>query len=131
MNSFFCRLGQKPWFVPLLLIIMVLIALSSLLGGEPRDSQEPDADTVASQLESLCNSVRGVKNAKVMITYESVSASAFSGFGGSETSGENRILGVAVLCEGGDDPAVQLKLYQLIQTLFQLPTTKITVSGSG
>lgn len=131
MTTFFSNLGQKPWFVPLLLIIMVLIALSSLLGPGESAAEEPEADMVASQLEALCNSVRGVKNAKVMITYESVPAASLVGFGSAASSGETRILGVAVLCDGGDDPAVQLKLYQLIQTLFQLPTTKITVSGSG
>ncbi len=88
MTTFFSNLGQKPWFVPLLLIIMVLIALSSLLGSGESAAEEPEADMVASQLEALCNSVRGVKNAKVMITYESVPAASLSGFGSSASSGK-------------------------------------------
>lgn len=113
-------LAKKKWFVPLVIFILLIIALSSLV-----DSDEGKTETSTERkLEEMCNSVRGVSNAKVMITYEPKSVSAFGGYGGEE-----RILGVAVVCDGGENSEIQLVLYEMIEVLFNVKSTRITVSG--
>lgn len=114
------NLAKKKWFVPLILFLLGIIALSAFTEREPQKSTV----TLEQQLEEMCNNLRGVSNAKVMITYAAVPVSAFDRQKGSEQT----ILGIAVICNGGDNPSVQLSIYNLIKTLFQIPGTQITIS---
>ena len=124
MSGLFSELAKKKWFVPLLLFLILLIALPSL--GKSEKTVETELST-EERLAALCNSVKGVSDAVVMITYETTATSTFLG---RTDTGQN-ILGVAVVCNGGDDPTVKLALYELIRSLFSLPTTQISVSGRG
>ena len=124
MSGLFSDLAKKKWFVPLLLFLIFLIALSSL--GKREKAVETDLST-EERLAALCNSVKGVSDAEVMITYETTATATFLG----RTDTGQSILGVAVVCNGGDDPAIQVVLHELIRSLFSLPSTKISVSGRG
>lgn len=123
MNGILDVLAKKKWFVPLVLLLMLIIALTSFADFSPK-SEENTALTMEEQLESLCNSVNGVQNAKVMITYEAVQVSAWNSAGSSP----EKILGVAVVCDGGNDPAVQLTLHNMIKALFGISANRITIS---
>ena len=123
MNAIFSSLANKKWFVPLIIFLMLIITFTSF-AEERSDADAGTARTLEEQLEALCNSVHGVKNAKVMITYESVAISAWNGGGTSR----EKILGIAVVCDGGSDPNVQLSLHTILEALFDLPSTHITVS---
>lgn len=125
MSALFDSLAQKKWFVPLLLLLILGIALSSLFGG--KSDAAPTAQTEEERLAALCNSVDGVSEARVMITYEAVYASSILGKG----SEGQKICGIAVVCRGGSDPAVQLRLHSMLESLYALPSTRISVSGSG
>lgn len=121
MKDYILSIAKSKWFVPIVIFIMIVIALSSIVTS----SDTPDTPvTTEQQLEELCNAIEGVSNAKVIITYDAVNVSTFLS---SEKS--NKILGIAVLCRGGDDPTVQLKLHQILQALFDLPSTRIAVSA--
>lgn len=124
MNASLATLAQKKWFVPLLLFLILLIALSSLFGG--REAAQT-AVTEEERLAALCNSVAGVSEARVMITYEAVYAASILG----KSSEERKICGIAVVCRGGADPMVQLRLHSMLESLYALPSTRISVSGSG
>jgi hypothetical protein len=113
-------LAKKKWFVPAILILLGIIALSAFTEREPSDTTK----SLEEQLEELCNNVRGVSDAKVMITYAAVPASVFDRQKGSEQS----ILGIAVICNGGGNPHVQLTILEIIKTLFQISSTQITIS---
>ena len=58
MSAPFGSLAQKKWFVPLLLLLILGIALSSLFGG--KSDAAPTAQTEEERLAALCNSVDGV-----------------------------------------------------------------------
>ena len=124
MNVRFLDLAQKKWFVPLLLLLIFGIAVSSLLGE--KKSAATVSQTEEERLAALCNSVSGVADAQIMITYEAVYAVSVLG---RENEGR-KISGIAVVCRGGDDPAVQLTLYGMLESLYALPSTRISVSGS-
>ena len=125
MSAPLTALAQKKWFVPLLLFLILLIALSSLFGG--REAAAQSAVTEEERLAALCNSVAGVTEARVMITYEAVYAASILG----KSSEEQKICGIAVVCRGGADPTVQLRLHSMLESLYALPSTRISVSGSG
>lgn len=124
MSASLAALAQKKWFVPLLLFLILLIALSSLFGG--REAVQTAA-TEEERLAALCNSVAGVSEARVMITYEAVYAASILG----KSSEGQKICGIAVVCRGGADPMVQLRLHSMLESLYALPSTRISVSGSG
>ena len=42
-----------------------------------------------------------------------------------------KIIGAAVICEGGNDPAVKAQIVRLLSAALGLPTNKIEVSGKG
>lgn len=44
---------------------------------------------------------------------------------------EGKIVGAAVLCAGGNDPAVKSQIIRLLSAALGLPTNKIEVSGKG
>lgn len=123
MSGILDVLAKKKWFVPLVLLLMLAIAVTSFADFSP-NSEGNTALTMEEQLESLCNSVKGVQNAKVMITYEAVQVSGWSSVGNNQ----EKILGIAVVCDGGDDPTVQLTLHNMIKALFDISTTRITIS---
>ena len=117
MNFF----AKSKWFVPIIMLIMVIIAVApTFLSGDTQSSDEISAER---KIEELCDSVYGVKDSKVVITYEE--AKTVSIFGGEKEQG--RIMGIAVLCKGGSNPNIQLKLQELLQALFQIPSTRITI----
>ena len=118
MSASLTALAQKKWFVPLLLFLILLIALSSLFGG--RETAAQSAVTEEERLAALCNSVAGV-------TYEAVYAASILG----KSSEGQKICGIAVVCRGGADPTVQLRLHSMLESLYALPSTRISVSGSG
>lgn len=115
------KLAKKRWFVPLILFLLMIIAVPSL---GILETDEQGSITTEQQLEEMCNLVRGVSNAKVMITYEAKAVSSFIGASG----GEEKISGIAVVCDGGGEPAVQLALYEMLNALFGISSTRITVS---
>ena len=114
-------LAKQKWFVPLILVLLAAFAASSFL---PPQETTVESVTLETQIEDLCNSLEGVSNAKVMITYRSVPTATFF----STDQQKDEILGIAVLCNGGDNPYVQLSIHRLLETLFQISSTQITVS---
>ncbi len=120
MSLYLKKVAESKLFVPIIIFIMVLIALSSLNSTK---SSRTAVISPEKQLEELCNAVEGVKNAKVMITYQN--SESISVFESNQTS---KIQGIAVICEGGKNPNVQLKLHELLKALFGISSTQITVS---
>ena len=120
MNLFTKKLAESKFFVPIVIIIFILIILSSFA-----DKKEGNVElTTEKQLEEICNTIYGVKNAKVMITYESVAAASVF----DNNTKTTKIRGIAIVCEGGSDPTVQLSLHNMLKALFGISSTQITVS---
>ena len=134
---------------------LVLLAFSAWLPADdaaqpaPAAVQETAADYAAqleSRLTALIRCVDGAGNTAVMVTLESGSESIYAtdtDSDGSSThvllgSGEAdglvetvetpRVLGVAVVCEGGGSAAVQSRVTALVQALTGIGTNHITVA---
>ena len=122
MSTLFKNLANKKWFVPIIIFLLLIIALSSLT-NKKNDNNE--IYTIEEQLEQICMAISGAERATVMITYDAIEASTIWRDG----SGNQKITGVAVICEGGNDPNIKLKIHEVIKALFGLPSTRITVSG--
>ncbi len=115
-------IAKKKWFVPLIIFLLVVIAVSSF--ADERGEQSTKSLSTEERLSEMCNLVKGVSNAEVMISYEAKEVSNIIGYSG----GKEKISGIAIVCNGGDDPDVQLALYEMVNALFDIKSTRITVS---
>ena len=133
---------------------LVLLAFSAWLpaddAAQPAPAAQETAADYAAQLESrltaLIRRVDGAGNTAVMVTLESGSESVYAtdtdrdggsthvllGSGGAdglvETVQTPRVLGVAVVCEGGGTAAVQNRVTALVEALTGVGANHITVA---
>ncbi|MBR5524860.1 MAG: hypothetical protein IKU51_06310 [Clostridia bacterium] len=136
---------------------MLLIALSEWLPRERTPAQQPSATVTAEQVEAaleqrigdlLC-AVEGVGDCRVMVTLESDTRSVYAAdtVTGADTAGESyltvatdegpvgllltriqpTVKGVAVVCRGGDDPAVCERVTQVVTTAFHISERRVCV----
>ena len=128
---------------------LLLLAVSSWLPADSStQSTAPAAmtDSTADYAAELETRVEGAGKTAVMVTLESGSESIYAtdtdsdgssthvllGSGGAdglvETVETPRVLGVAVVCEGGGSAAVQSRVTALVQALTGIGTNHITVA---
>lgn len=116
--------------------------------------QVTDKEGTEKAVTGMIESIKGAGKAKIMITYECDSETVFAKDTAEKSrdnendikneyiiiDGDNgetglrvksiypRVLGVAVICEGGDDPIVKERIYSLISALFDINTNSISVT---
>lgn len=127
-------------------------AVSGSVSNQSADDYELRLE---SRVKTLCEQVSGVSDVSVMLTLVSMSEQVFAQnmeSSESETQKELRrvyiqvggtgtqelvptkelspcVRGVAVVCAGGDDANIQLKLTKLISSLFGIPSSSVSVVG--
>ena len=124
---------------------LVLLAFSAWLPADDAAQPAPAA-VLESRLTALIRCVDGAGNTAVMVTLESGSESVYAtdtdrdggsthvllGSGGAdglvETVQTPRVLGVAVVCEGGGTAAVQNRVTALVEALTGVGANHITVA---
>lgn len=105
------------------------------------------------RVKELCERVEGVSDVNVLIVVDTISENIYAEnvqtrhsdgsdevrrefAGGSDSPikiGERNatVRGAAVVCKGGDDPALKLKLTSLISAALGIPSSSVSVVGSG
>ena len=157
-GSIMAFLGRTPKkFLILALIgagvlLLVFGAMSDGGGASQEDAAEgEDVLSYASALEErivrLCEEVEGVSDVSVLLTLDGGVERVYAenGSGGSyviiSVGGDERVVlvreiyssvrGIAVVCRGGDNIAVQKKLTELLSCALGVPISKISVAGAG
>ena len=158
-RGFQALFGQKNKKQVLLLIgglvlgiLLLLIGNGSLEKKTSPATQAQDASLVQEsyradlekRIEALCESVKGVGTAKAMVTlgsgYTAVYANdangspATVGNGSSEAALQQTlrpptVVGVGVVCKGGDDPRIQQQLTDLLSTALGIPSSRVCILG--
>ena len=134
----------------LLLLGAFLVLLSFSAGKEKTEEKETSFDLTAykerleSEVSMLCAEVRGVGEVKVSLYFEMgeeyVYASDTTASGGSDyvlSSGDGLLLsvklppvsGITVVCDGGNDPAIQRTLTALLTSHFGLGANRVSVAA--
>lgn len=98
---------SRVWLLLLAAVIGVLLLWA---GGRQTESEPPANDEPA--LTELLRSVGGVGEATVFTRYEG-----------------DRLAGIAILCEGGGDPAVRQAVIELLTSLYGLGSHRIYVGS--
>lgn len=133
-------------------VILILGVLLMLFGHFDKDDSVAEderysTDALEKKVETLCEGVAGVGRVRVMITVDTVSEKLYAKnsqhsaelsrteyvttTGGLMPTGERAmtVRGVAVVCGGGDDMEVRLKLTELICALFDIGADCVSVVG--
>ena len=141
------------------LLGLILLGVSSWLPAktEPTAEAAPQATAASAyeadletRLQSLISNLAGAGETRVMVTLQCGEESIYAadtetsadgtaaskhviagGTGLVETIQTPQVLGVAVLCRGGEDPAVQSRITALVQALTGVGANHVTVAALG
>lgn len=94
----------------ILLVGLLLVLLSSLLGGEGK----AEAKDEESRAEEMCSLIEGVGDCRVMMTYR-------------EDGGEEKVYAVLVLCDGGESVAVRERITSLFCSLYGIGSHRVEI----
>ena len=131
------------------LLCLLLLGLGLLLVGGLGGTGEDGADTtdaeayrarLTDEIEAALREVRGVGDVTVLLTLEAGESRVYAegASGGVLTSGGEgilierrppRVLGVAVVCTGGGDPAVREEITSLLAASLGVGTHKVKVTA--
>lgn len=111
-------------FIPVLLLLLAAVLI--FFGGDGEEEGESSrAMTDAEKIEELLYSCRGVGEVKVAVSYDYyVEAGAIFS---DEEKRIPKISGIGVVCEGGGDSEVVLRITSLLSSAYGLPSHKISV----
>ena len=126
------RFGGFPILLLLSAGVLLLFSGGGLFGvrSEKTDTgSDPAAYRLAleRELASLCAEVKGVGRVSVMITLAEGERTAYSGSKVSSVT-PPAVLGAAIVCDGGGDPAVKAELTRLVSALLGIGSNRVTVS---
>lgn len=126
-----------------LLLLLLAGLLLLLLGGRtPEEEERFDSEAyrtaLTAEVAALCREVGGVGEVSVLLTLEAGECFVYAedGDGYVTVGGEGlllerrppRVLGVAVVCTGGEDPAVRERLTGLLSAALGVGTHKVQIA---
>ena len=108
---------------------IMLVAISGATKAESDVSTSSLAQYKAqleSELQNMCQSVKGVGKCRVMITFERGEENTYKGSSLVESK-PPRVMGVSVICKGADSIEVTHALVDMITALFDIGSNRISV----
>ena len=106
----FLREKKSLWFI---IAALLLGAALMMFGGGGATVGKSSETALEARIKSFCEQVGGVSNVSVLVTLDP----------------EGKVCGAAVVCSGGDDPVVQLKLTRLLCSLYGITSDSVSVIG--
>lgn len=112
------------------LVGIFFVIISSSSGGDEVEKKEITLDEykelLEAEIESLCSDVDGVGACRVFITFERGVQDTYKGSNIIESK-PPRVLGVTVVCRGGDSDAVRSSVTEMICALFDIGYNRVAV----
>lgn len=100
-------LKNGKWNGIILLISVLCIILIAFGDGGNDEKTSTAADD---ELSEVCSMIEGVGECRVMMTYK-----------------DGEVFAVAVICEGADDPETEMRLVELITSLYGIGSNRVSV----
>ena len=148
-------LAKKGKYILLAALALLGVLLLLFGGGKEETATASGAHTTLAELESyrtaleneiktLCDAVSGVGSVEVMVTLSHGSRAVYAtdkngqpvtvGSGSAkqpllESIQPPAISGVGIVCRGGDNPAVQQQLIELLSTTLGISAARVFVAG--
>ena len=93
---------------------------------ESKDTLESYKTNLEEEVASLASGVKGVGKCRVLITFERGALNTYKGGELIETR-PPLVMGVTVVCEGGDSDQVRARLTEMLTALFDIPSNRVAV----
>ncbi|MBQ2719883.1 MAG: hypothetical protein IJF73_07445 [Clostridia bacterium] len=127
------------FFLGVLLLVFGSFSPEETAGASAEDTEAYRAALTA-EVTALCREVRGAGECTVLLTLEAGESRVYAegASGGVLTAGGEgvliecrppRVLGVAVVCEGGGDPAVREELASLLSASLGVGAHKVRITA--
>ena len=126
----------------LVLLLFSSVTPESKTATAPLEAAEAYRATLEAEIQEICSSVKGVGNARVLLTLSSTEIAVYEK--NESASGETialsggdgvllcyrmpEVAGVSVVCTGGGEPTVKQELTALLCRSLDLPSTKVHVA---
>ena len=115
------------------LLGIFLVMISSAVGKGKSTGKDGTAETLEEykirlegEIESLCSDVAGVGKCRVFITFERGSQNSYKGSTVTETK-PPKVLGVTVICRGGESDSVRRELSDMICAIFDIGYNRVAI----
>ena len=127
-------LKKTPGLLRMGLILVLGIGLLIFASGQKKTEKQADTgndldvygEALEKRLDAMCEQVKGVGDARVMVTFESGAQVEYSGSNESLTR-PPRVQGVSVLCTGGADASVRASLTEMLSALLGIGASRICI----
>ena len=110
---------KRAYIKPLAIALVGIVIIFAAAGGG-KDSESYAEDDLTRQVREFCEAIDGVGECRVIISYE-------PGSGGYFSSGEKRVLAVAVACRGASSARVREALTDLLTTVFEIGANRVSI----
>ena len=105
---------------------MLFLSYESSGGESSLNTDSEYEEKLESEIEKLCSSVDGVGKCRVFITFKRGEQNTYKGSNLIETK-PPEVLGVTVVCRGGDSEAVKQELSEMLSALFDIGYNRIAI----
>lgn len=134
MNGIIAFLKSNKKLSLLIAALIVLLAFFSIFDSEAKESVGVEttdlssyAETLQIELSELCSSIDGVGKCRVYVSFYKGEESVYKN-GVLVEYNPPRVLGVFVVCQGGDRADVRRELTELFSSLFDLGANRVKIS---
>jgi hypothetical protein len=129
ITDFFSRDKKRLYLFVALAVCIILIVLSSI--PESNTKQSTDSlylykTQLEDELTELCSSVRGVGRCTVTVSFSEGERHEYKGSSITGTT-PPRVMGVTVVCDGGNKDSVRADVCELMRALFDIGSNRIAV----
>ena len=112
-------------------VALIGILMLSFSGGGDDEEIEKDAlaeyrEQMEKEISELCESVDGVGGCRVFITFARGETNTYKGSAVIETK-PPLVMGVSIVCEGGDSERVKSELVRMICAVFDIGANRVAV----
>ena len=123
--------NKRIFFILLFALVGIFfVIISSSSGSSESVEREITLDEykelLEAEIESLCSDVSGVGRCRVFITFERGVQDTYKGSNIIESK-PPKVLGVTVVCTGGDSDAVKSSVTEMISALFDIGYNRVAV----
>ena len=121
---------KKKLLAAILGALGIFLILLSLGGGEDKSAEgvslEKYKAELEDELEAICESVDGAGRCIVRVTFSEGERLQYKG-SNIISSEPPRVLGVSVVCEGGDNPNIKRDISDCMTALFDIGANRVCV----
>ncbi len=116
------------------LVLVLLALMGMMLIFIPSDREKAAEESTLSEyklaaeeeLAELCSSIEGVGRCRVQVSFAEGESFKYSG-GKMVSTAPPRILGVTVVCDGGDDDSVRKAISDCMTALYDIGSNRVCV----